>query len=51
MKDEKNFKEISFYTPKDCWDLDNCVIMSYYEEGAEAPIFMYLMDGLKEVKV
>lgn len=31
MKDEKNFKEISFYTPRECWDFQNCVIFSYYE--------------------
>ena len=41
-----NFGDLTFYTPKD-YDCENIVIMSYYEEGALAPTFIYIMDGLK----
>jgi hypothetical protein len=41
-----NFDEFTFYLPES-YDCENIVILSYYPEGAETPIFVFFMDGLK----
>lgn len=50
VKDEENFKELSFYTPKD-FDTENIIILSRYEGEDAAPTFYFTIDGLKEEKV
>lgn len=45
-----NFDDFTFYTPKS-YDAENSIILKYFEEGAEAPIFVYFMDGLRVTKV
>lgn len=41
-----NFDEFEFYLPES-YDTENSIILSYYEEGAECPKFVYFIDGLK----
>ena len=43
------FDEFTFYTPES-YDTENSLILSYYKEGATAPTFLYLMDGLKDIE-
>ena len=31
--------------------MENHIVLAYYKEGNEAPTFIYLLDGLKEVKL
>ncbi len=31
--------------------MENMIILSYYKEGAEAPTFVYFMDGFREQKL
>jgi len=46
-----NFDEFTFYAPPKSYEADTSVIvLSYFEEGAEAPTFIYFMDGLREEK-
>ncbi len=41
-----NFDEFTFYMPES-FDMENSIILSYYEEGAATPTFVFWMDGLK----
>lgn len=47
----EHFDDITFYAGKEDYEYENHIMISYYEEGAAAPIFCYIMDGLKEMKV
>ncbi|KAM3134539.1 hypothetical protein pb186bvf_013353 [Paramecium bursaria] len=44
------FDDFQFYCPEN-YDMENHIILAYYKEGNEAPTFIYLLDGLKEVKL
>ena len=48
MTEDKDF--FQFYTPKS-FDTDNHIMLSYYEGEDLAPTFLYVMDGLKSVKM
>lgn len=41
-----NFDEFTFYMPES-YDAENTIILSYYEEGAATPTFVFWMDGMK----
>lgn len=48
---KENFEELSFHTGQS-FDVENLIVMSYYKnEEDEAPTFIYMMDGLKFIKV
>ena len=41
----KNFADFTFYTPQS-FDTENSIIMSYWEDEALSPTFLYFADGL-----
>ena len=45
-----NFDDLTIYTPKD-YDTDNILIYSYYQGEDLAPTFIYILDGLKSIKL
>ena len=46
-----NFNEFSFYLPKNANTDDGCmIIMARFKGDADAPIFYYFVDGMKEEK-
>lgn len=45
-----NFDDLSFYTAKD-FDNENHIMVAYYEGEELAPTFIYVMDGLKGIKL
>ena len=47
---KENFDDLSFYTPKN-YDTENHIMLAYYDGEDLAPTFIYIMDGLKFIKV
>ena len=41
------FEEMQFYTTES-YDMESSIIYSYYPDPEKAPVFIYLIDGLKE---
>lgn len=47
---KENFDDLGFYTPSN-YDTENHIIISYYQGEDVAPTFIYMMDGLKGIKM
>ncbi|CAD8073470.1 unnamed protein product [Paramecium primaurelia] len=45
-----NFNDLQFYCPES-YDMENHIVLGYYKEGQASPTFVYILDGLKEVKM
>ena len=47
----ENFDKLTFYTPES-YETDNMIIISYYKNGdTQPPVFLYFLDGFREVKM
>ena len=45
------YDDFTIYCPKN-WDMENNLVFSFWKnESDEAPVFWYLLDGLKVIKV